>query len=397
MRRSWLAVTSVLLTCACAEEKSAWSGVVEELPGGRTRITNPAEGMWSDGTAWRLVPALALGEAGGQEAAVFGSISGLAVDESGGIWVLDGQANEIRTFTSEGEHLRSVGGPGNGPGEYVAANGLLWLAPDTLVVVDQEGGRYTLLSHDGAYLGSARRQLGFSARNFSGGVQNGRLYERITLGADQGHRMALLGTPLHGSDQQLDTVVLPVPPWPTQQRVSASGDRGIMIMVVPFAPGPIYHLDARGSIWHAHGAAFRVVRSTFGGDTLTEIALAVEPAPVTEEELSAWEGRESTKRFRQMGGEVELPRTKPFLDGLNVDPDGYLWASVPGGPTETIFAVFDPEGRFLGRLTLSAVMRDPAIEPVVRNNRLHFVTRDELGVAQVRVYSIEKPGVREQS
>lgn len=85
-----------------------------------------------------------------------------------------------------------------------------------------------------------------------------------------------------------------------------------------------------------------------------------------------------------------MPTVKPFFDGLYLDPDGYLWVSVPAGSMETVFTVFDPDGRFLGRLELSEVNRDPLLQPVVRNDRLHLVGRDSLGVQAVYVYRIEK-------
>jgi len=385
-----LALAVSVLACGCVDGTRRWRGAVEELPNGGLRVTNPAEGMWRDDSAWRLVRALRLGEVEGPAATVFGAISGLAVDDAGRIYVLDRQANELRIFTGDGAHVRSVGRSGGGPGEYTSANGLAWLSPDTLVVVDQEGGRYTLLTREGGYVRSARRQLGFAARAFSGGVKGGRLYERFTMGVELDHRLALLGTPLRGGDPGLDTVLLPVPPWPTHQSVGVSNQRGVMILVVPFAAGPVYHLDGGGSIWHGHGSEFRVVHSSFVGDTIMEIVLDAVAAPVTDAELADWEGRESTKRFRQMGGQIQVPKMKPFFDGLYLDPEGYLWASVPGGPMETAFAVFDPEGRFVGRLQLNGLKRDTHLEPVVRNGRLHLVGRDELDVQRVYVFRVDR-------
>ena len=121
-----------------------------------------------------------------------------------------------------------------------------------------------------------------------------------------------------------------------------------------------------------------------------EIVLDAVAAPVTDAELADWEGRESTKRFRQMGGQIQVPKMKPFFDGLYLDPEGYLWASVPGGPMETAFAVFDPEGRFVGRLQLNGLKRDTHLEPVVRNGRLHLVGRDELDVQRVYVFRVDR-------
>ena len=94
---------------------------------------------------------------------------GITVDDEGRIYVLDRQANELRIFAPDGTHVRTVGRSGGGPGEFINANGLVWGSPDTLVVVDQRGGRYTLLGRDGAYLGSQPRRLGSYSWVFSGG------------------------------------------------------------------------------------------------------------------------------------------------------------------------------------------------------------------------------------
>ena len=110
----------LLLTAGCGGEdfdSARWGGTIETLASGVIRVVNPAEGLWEVGEPWRLLPELVLGEIEGAEAEVFASISGLAVDDAGRIYVLDRQANELRIFSPEGGHIRSVGRPGEGPGE----------------------------------------------------------------------------------------------------------------------------------------------------------------------------------------------------------------------------------------------------------------------------------------
>ena len=403
---SWAAI--VVALAACADADGGWSGAVETLPNGAVRVTNPAQGMWREGSAWRLVPELRLGEVEGPEATVFGSISGLAVDDAGRIYVLDRQANQLRIFTHDGAHVRSVGRSGGGPGEYAAANGLLWLSQDTLVVVDQRGGRYTLLSREGEYLRSVPRHLGFYAWAFAGGHHDGRIYERswvqtnpnrprALVGNAPDQRPAFFGTSLRGGDSvvqsSVDTVLLAQPTNTLYESFSVRTERGGMMMSVPFAPGPVYHLDSTGSVWYGHGSEFRIVRSSVAGDTIMEIVLDAVPAPVTDAELAEWEAGESVARFREMGGRIDMsriPKVKPFLNDLYLDPEGYLWVSVPVGPMETLFAVFDPEGRYLGGLQLNALRRDTFLQPVVRNRRLYVVGRDELDVQRVHVFRIER-------
>jgi hypothetical protein len=406
-----IATVALVVACGGADAGGHWGGTVETLPGGAVRVTNPSRGLWEDGRPWRLVPALVLGEEDGPAATVFGAISGLEVDAAGRIYVLDRQANELRIFTPDGAHVRSVGRAGDGPGEYRNANGLRWLTPDTLVVVDQRANRYTILDAEGEYVRTVPRGLGFYGWVLFGGVNAGRLYERTTLGPEGEEQLALLGTVLHERVGRLatdrvpaggvgvpaepvrDTVLLPAVTGPLYEAFSVQTSRGGMGMPVPFAAGPVFHLDGRGGIRHGHGSAFRILHTSLAGDTIAEILLAAEPTPVTSAELAEWEAGKFVEQFKQMGGRLDLdriPKSKPFFDGLYVDPDRYLWVSVPAGAMEVAFRIFDPDGRYLGWLRASGLKGDAYVPMVVRGGRLYLVGRDELDVQRVYVFQIER-------
>ncbi|HVG46305.1 MAG TPA: 6-bladed beta-propeller [Longimicrobium sp.] len=389
---------AVLLLAACGRtDANRASGTAETLPNGAVRVANPAQGLWTDRSAWRLVPELQVGEADGAAATTFGSVSGLAVDSAGRIFVLDRQTNELRIFTPRGVPLRTVGRSGGGPGEYTSPNGLVWLSPDTLLVVDQQGGRYSILTRAGDFVRSVPRRIGGFSWLFSGGAWGGRIYELGSTGTGTDRRAVLLATSLAGGggaggdEPAVDTVRLPVQ-GPSVDGFRVEKGNSVMVVGVPFAPGAVYHLDGHGGIWHGHGSRFRLVRSTLAGDTTLEVLLDAAPTPVTPAELQAWESGPSLAQFKRMGGRVDMsriPRTKPFFDGVTVDPDGYLWVSVPGGPTEAVFEVFDPGGRYLGRLRANGAGRD-IVPPVVRNGRLYLVGSDEMDVQRVYVYRIDR-------
>jgi hypothetical protein len=388
----------LLVGCSATDTGNPWAGAIDTLPNGAVRVTNPAEGLWTDATRWRLAPALAIGEMDGPDATVFSAIAGLEVDDAGRIYVLDRQANELRIFTPDGAHVQTVGRSGEGPGEYANANGLIWARPDTLVVIDQRGARYTLLGRDGEYLGSQLRRLGFYGWVFSGGYADGRIYERAFVAGPDGTQPALVATPLAGpsagqATADLDTLPLPAPTGPTVEGFSVMTERGGMTMSVPFAAGPVYQLDRAGTLWHGHGSEFRIARSSLAGDTLLEIVLDAVPTPVTPHERSEWEDSEMVQRFRNMGGQLDMdrvPRVKPFFDVFHLDPHGYLWVGVPASPMQVVFAVFDDQGRYLGRLSVEGVERNAFVMPVVRNARLHLAGRDEMDVPRVYVFDIER-------
>jgi hypothetical protein len=409
MRRILAAV--LVVGCGGGDGNDGWNGSIETLPNGAVLVINPAEGVWETGTPWRLVPELVIGALDGHEPEVFGAISGVEADDAGRIFVLDRQANELRIFSPDGSHIRSVGRSGSGPGEYANANGLRWMAPDSLVVVDQRGNRYSILTREGEFVRSVPRTLGFFGWAFEGGVEDGTIYERFVVGGDGDPKPALFGTSLRPPaleqpgattqeprdvprhDPAVDTVYLPVPDGALWEGFSVRNERGGMQIAVPFAPGPVYHLDGNGSVWHGHGNEFRISRSSLAGDTIMEIVLNVEPVPVTTEELGEWQAQPSVTQFQDLGGRVDfsrIPTTKPFFNDVHLDPEGYLWAAMPAGPRVMAFAVIDPDGRYLGRVVAAGLVRDTFVPPVVRNGRLYVSGRDALDVPGVYVFRIER-------
>ncbi len=390
---------SFLLLAACAGANAAdeWTGTVETLPNGVVRVSNPPKGMWPEGRGWRLEPELALGDEDGPEPFIFASISGVEADAQGRIYVLDRESNTLKIFSPAGEHVRTVGREGGGPGEYRQANGLRWLSPDTLLVVDQRGERYSILDKEGGFVRSVNRQLQFYGWMFSGDVVGDRVYEHAFVGHGTPElRPALQGIPLRATDTLAarDTVSLPPPPGnPEDRTFVVRTKQGGMTMSVPFAPGSVAVLDPTGHLWLGHGDAFRLVQTTLAGDTTREVILDATPTPVSDQELAEWEQGESVKEFRERGGHIDMariPRVKPFFEGVYPDPQGNLWVSIPAGPLETVFAVFDSGGRYLGRVQTAGFRRNRYIPPAARNGRLYLAGQDSLDVPKVYTFRVVK-------
>ena len=77
---------------------------------------------------------------------------------------------------------------------------------------------------------------------------------------------------------------------------------------------------------------------------------------------------------------------------METDDDGNLWVQdyrswVSEAGVDRIWTVFDPEGRYLGDVTVPAGLRVFTIH----TDRLIGVHYDDLGVERVRIYAIEKP------
>ena len=153
----------------------AWSCGVLVLLGacgdGGERIPSPAQFIDSAGVAivtnpsgdavYAAIapePVLSIGAIDGPAEVLFGRIASVAVDGAGNLIVADGQMNEIRLFDASGVHLQTIGGPGEGPGEFRGLAGAWRAAEGAIVAADQRLDRITRFGRDGELLATATFQ-----------------------------------------------------------------------------------------------------------------------------------------------------------------------------------------------------------------------------------------------
>ena len=78
-------------------------------------------------------PDLQIGPSDAAPLITFGSVTGVAADSVGTIYILDEMSSAVRVFDSKGKHVRTIGRAGSGPGEFVGGQSLI-LKGDTVVV-----------------------------------------------------------------------------------------------------------------------------------------------------------------------------------------------------------------------------------------------------------------------
>lgn len=102
--------------------------------------------------AWSLSPnpILELGTLdGGEYAEQFNEIVGATRLPNNSIVIADGRSREIRYFGGDGNHLQTIGGPGEGPGELNALFSLDRIRGDTLVANKWPVGQAAWFESDG--------------------------------------------------------------------------------------------------------------------------------------------------------------------------------------------------------------------------------------------------------
>lgn len=75
----------------------------------------------------------------------------VAISEEGDIYIL--AANWIKVFDKSRKHLRTIGGAGQGPGEFLEPDYIEFDRDKNIVVMDSDNHRIQILSQEGVYLG----------------------------------------------------------------------------------------------------------------------------------------------------------------------------------------------------------------------------------------------------
>jgi len=135
---------------SCSKKGTEWSGTIEEIDG-VVVVKNPLEPIYGE-EAFSLQEELVIGEAEGSEEYMFQSIYALDVSNTGNLYLLDYKAQHILVFNQDGEFLRIIGRPGQGPGELYLSRALDYTSFNEVVVSNMSN--ITFFTPDGEYVKS---------------------------------------------------------------------------------------------------------------------------------------------------------------------------------------------------------------------------------------------------
>ncbi len=117
---------------------------------GEARLTTNAKPAWPAGRGWTLsaLPLAAIGEAEAAEAYQLSGVVAAFRQPDGAIVIGDRGSAQIRYYTPRGQHLRSVGGKGGGPGQFRVLD---WVGErgDSVLAWDPISARLTVFGPGG--------------------------------------------------------------------------------------------------------------------------------------------------------------------------------------------------------------------------------------------------------
>jgi hypothetical protein len=402
LRPSWkLTLTTAALMSAACSESDVIGPEAEVVDSAGVRIMTYDLREVDVPVAWTVGPHdLEIGQVEGAPENTFSRIAGLATTSDGSIVVSDGVAQQLRVFDATGEHLRTIGQSGDGPGEFSSSPLIAGLDEEAVFAYDVRATRLTQFSLDGDLI----ETVAFGAN----GAGRPRSVERLAGGTYLSQSAWISGDmSVHGPRLELDSIVVEhvdpagglidtVRVMPDRRRARAVQARpdGRVSMIQgdpPFGSMAAVRTDGVRTVL-GHSDVFEF--TWFGPEGTTVLRVAGVENEATAADIRAYQ--EAAVREDIGDGELDpmtrrllfgfLPERLPAFGHVIVSDDGHLWIAL----TEFDYSegldwlVFEPTGGLKGTVRTPPELR---VRSVSSGSIAGFVL-DEFDVPYVRRYPL---------
>jgi len=402
-----VALVPIVVTSACGPSSpgGSWVGSATDSAG-VSIVTSAGAGTWADGESWTVQTDLQIGEFGGDVRYQFGQVGSIALNGRGNILVVDRQARDVREFTPRGEFVRSIGSPGQGPGEFApGVTDLFVIGGDTLLIPDVRNRRVHRFTPDGRFLDAATLDIGqyrILRSRWSAASANGVM--QVRPATQEGEPPPQDELRVMNEDGTLGAVLLSLPP-------GGLFEPGGVLRY--FTPEPMWGVTDSLTIMYGVTGEYRVGLYDRAAQLKTLIVREYVPRPITDRDVRAffayldraWLANGATpERLRENRLRVSFAETFPAFSAVHQGHEGTIWVQrvqAPGDMTDEQIElynfledfgapdwdVFDKEGRFLG-----VVRMPPRFQPrLFVGDAIYGVQRDELDVQYVTRVRVVTP------
>jgi len=358
-------VCSILLTLLMPQPAAAqdqWKGTVVK-EGDITIVKNPKEPIYRT-PILELKEELSIGgpEAKGQ--AVFDHIREFVVDDIGNFFISDSEEKHIKVFDKSGRYLRTIGRPGQGPGEFDGIMGLsIVRTTGELAVNDVLQRRLSFFKTDGTFL----RDLQFGESRISYALldSRGNIYAAQTF-VDAATSLWEYRLVVLAQEGKLIQALA---------REPQSAPNKIKL----FMPKSYWTLDLSDNLIYGHSGDYEVRFFESGTHKLfKKVQKEFVAVPVSDEVM---------KKFRRpeySAMNVEFAKEHPAFLAFFVSDTGHLFVETfeMAGDGRFVHDVFDSEGRLLARMPL----KPRGLK--ISQRKFYALEEDEDGYQYVKRYSV---------
>ncbi len=346
---------------ACSRKDTGWEGRIGK-EGDVVVVNNPNEPIYGPEVFFLEEDQSIRDEEGGDY--IFASISSIAVNDDGTIFVLDQRDRNIKVFDRNGERLRTIGKPGQGPGEFSRPLSVHCIGKDEIVVVDASR-RFEFFNQDGEHVRtlSAGSIFLMDARPDSAG--NIYVYESIREETDPRYELRKVDGELN------DLFVIESSPLPNSARDGFD----------PLFPILRWARLSGNRVVCGHAVKYELRIYDAEGRLERKIQMDPDPVPVAHEDVD----ERSSGAPQSLLDNMKVPKHYPVFRYISTDDEDRIWVlswERPPGRKGYYFDVFDPEGRYILRAAL------PMLQPLISGGNIYAANETEDGYPVLKRYQM---------
>ncbi len=394
--------TVLLLACGDSSDASGDGGAAGTLDGPDVMLTAVTEDVYTAGAL------------DGEDWETFGSVRSVAFDGAGNLHIMDSQADRIVVVAPDGSFVRTVGGPGEGPGEFNSPTGL---------IVDRDGGYVVpsmngleIFGPEGEYLRSVALDPFKGLLMGTDGLSAGRVVTRTVMRMNRPEEREESGIvpesegrpievfPLDGSDPEVLYAAWELPEERDEGTLetTSSGGPSVYQMAPPRAFVPGLHCDvlSDGRVAVVDSIGYRVNLVGIDGTLTDVIERPIVPMVVTDEirdtererRRAEQEEQEASLNSGSSGFSVRYGSVDdmtfadeiPVIDGIAVDWDDRIWVARHDerGVGPELIDIVTPDGGYVGTLPADGLRIPAAFGP---DGLLAYIETDDFDVRSVKV------------
>ena len=303
------------------------------------------------------------------------------VNDKGDIYISDRQELVIKKFNSEGQLIQTIGGKGEGPGEFEAIGAFALLPDGRLIVMDWRARRTSIFDADGVFKESYKWRHSHldvhlvSESSYT--IQENLFVER-----------QLFVKTFDFAGNELVSFGQFTPPG---NKLLVQGDSAFSIGL-PFAPASIFTGDnSRQWLYHCLNDSYLIEIFNNEGRIIRKIHRPYKPVPFTgkdEQEFLEQFEENPESPFAKMAREVEMPKVKTITERMLVDEEGRLWVETHeekerDNRTFIAYDIFNNEGYYEAR-----VWSDIRPGLFANGKMCHMETDENTGYRSLKRYQI---------
>ena len=356
-----ISISIFMMLVSCQKQKAEWKGTIEEVDG-VTIVKNPKEPMYRE-DVFSLEEELSIGVVDGPETEMFSGVIDIEVDVDGNIYILDYRESCCRVFNPAGKFLRTIGSPGQGPGELERPSSLHICQDNQLWIADSRNRRIAIFTAMGKFLRNVSTGK-VRITNIDIDSKGNIIGTRFVMSEDKNY---LQEVQKFNSDMEYE-FTLESAPFPADPR------RKIRNTIFPFLD---YQFANQDQIVYGFPLTYELKVYDLQGNLLRKIYKLYDPVVVPQET------KEKLKKLELLDYKMVVSNHWPAYAQFRVDDKGWIYVGTYEKVLDNFcWDVFDEDGRYFARIHLNFSL------VVIRNNNWYVLKGDEDGYQFVKRYKV---------